>query len=155
MMYPLPNMIPGYSLPAIGFSARMTRDAYLGDGQAVKYNDVISNYGGGYNRWTGHFTAPLKGLYLFSCTIMADRGSYLHIEIVKNGKRIGAVHSNTSHWDQGSQTVVVGLRKGDHVWTRQYYLGRHLHDNVGYNMFTGVLISRNIGFVIRSSNLKA
>ncbi|XP_056002423.1 complement C1q-like protein 4 [Ostrea edulis] len=134
----------GELLPAIGFSARLSRSVYLGNGQAVKYDRVITNYGNGYNKWTGHFTAPRKGLYLFSCSIMAGRKTLIHIEIVKNGRRISAIFANDSGFDQSSQTVVLFLKRGDSVWTRQRDRGRHLHDHVGYNMFTGVLISKNV-----------
>ncbi|XP_061179170.1 complement C1q tumor necrosis factor-related protein 3-like [Saccostrea echinata] len=127
------------TLPAIGFSAKLSKNVQLGEKQAVKYDKVITNQGDGYNRWTGHFTAPRKGLYLFSCTIMALRNHHIHIEIIKNGRRISTLFSSTT--DQSSQTVVLVLRKGDNVWTRQAWNGRHLHDHVGYNMFTGVLIS--------------
>ncbi|XP_061179174.1 complement C1q tumor necrosis factor-related protein 3-like [Saccostrea echinata] len=129
-------------LPAIGFSAKLSRNIQLGKGEAVKYDTVITNKGNAYNRWSGHFTAPLKGLYLFSCTILAQHRYHAHIEIMKNGSKISTLYSSTT--DQSSQTIVLVLREGDTVWTRQAWTGRHLHDHVGYNMFTGVLISENV-----------
>ncbi|XP_061164320.1 complement C1q tumor necrosis factor-related protein 3-like isoform X2 [Saccostrea echinata] len=131
-----------YTLPAIGFSAKLSRDIQLGNGQAVKYDTVITNKGNGYNKWSGHFTAPLRGLYLFSCTILAQHPYSVHIELMKNGSKISTLYSTTS--GQSSQSVVLILRKGDTVWTRQAWNGRRLHDHVGYNMFTGVLISENV-----------
>ncbi|XP_062576660.1 complement C1q tumor necrosis factor-related protein 3-like, partial [Saccostrea cucullata] len=133
-----------YSNPAIGFSVQLSRDAFLGDGQAIKYDKIITNYGNSYNKWTGHFVAPKKGLYLFSCSIMADHTGHIHVQIVKNGTKISTIYSNLSSYDQSSQTVVLALRRGDSVWTRQSLFGRRLHDHLGYNMFTGILISRNI-----------
>ncbi|XP_061179173.1 complement C1q tumor necrosis factor-related protein 6-like [Saccostrea echinata] len=130
------------SLPAIGFSVQLSQNVQLGNRQTVNYEKVITNQGDGYNRWTGHFTAPRRGLYLFSCTIMALHNHRIHIEIMKNGKRISTLYSSTT--DQSSQTVVLVLNEGDSVWTRQAWSGRHLHDHVGYNVFTGVLISENL-----------
>ncbi|XP_062581915.1 complement C1q tumor necrosis factor-related protein 6-like [Saccostrea cucullata] len=130
------------TLPAIGFSVKLSRNVELGAGQTLKYDKLITNEGNGYNPWSGHFTAPRKGLYLFSCTIMAMEYKYIHIEIMQNGIHISTLYSTSA--EQSSQTVVLVLNKGDTVWTRQAWSGRHLHDHVGYNIFTGVLISENV-----------
>lgn len=55
----------GLSTPAIGFSAVLTHNAYLGNNQAIIYGNVLTNVGYGYNKWSGHFTLPRKGLYVF------------------------------------------------------------------------------------------
>ncbi|XP_062581920.1 complement C1q tumor necrosis factor-related protein 3-like [Saccostrea cucullata] len=130
--------------PTIGFSAQLSKHVYLGDAQAVKYDKVITNYDQGYKKFTGHFTAPLKGLYLFSCTIMEYRDYYIHVEIVKNRVRISTIHANKYVFDQSSQTVVLALRKGDSVWTRQSASERYLWKHIGYSMFTGILVSEDI-----------
>ncbi|XP_062575829.1 complement C1q tumor necrosis factor-related protein 3-like [Saccostrea cucullata] len=133
-----------YSSPAIGFSVQLSRDTHLGHGQAIRYDKIITNYGNSYNKWTGHFVAPKKGLYLFSCSIMAYNDETIHIQMVKNGIKVSTIYSNPSRFDHSSQTVVLVLQKGDSVWTRQAYSGRHLHKVAVYNMFSGVLISENI-----------
>lgn len=128
--------------PAVGFTAILTHDTYLGNKQAVKYDRIITNYGKGYNKWSGHFTASVKGLYVFSCTVMAKVAYDISIDIVKNGKSISTVYSNKHTWDQASETLVLRLGKGDKVWTRYAGSGRLL--NGQYTLFSGYLISTKI-----------
>ncbi|XP_062581911.1 complement C1q tumor necrosis factor-related protein 3-like [Saccostrea cucullata] len=132
----------GHLNPAVGFSALLTHDTYLGNKQAVKYNKVITNYGNGYDKWSGHFKAPMKGLYAFSCSVMAINTHALHIELVKNGQVVSTIYSNPSSYDQASETVVLALKKGEKVWARQAYGGRHVRGS--FNLFTGYLISTQI-----------
>ncbi|XP_062581929.1 complement C1q tumor necrosis factor-related protein 2-like [Saccostrea cucullata] len=132
----------GHLNPAVGFSALLTHNMYLGNKQAVKYDKVITNYGNGYDKWSGHFKAPMKGLYVFSCSVMAINKNYINIALVKNGQWVATIYSNPSYFDQASGTVVVALKKGDRVWARQADGGRHVFGN--YNLFTGYLISKQI-----------
>jgi hypothetical protein len=126
---------------AIGFTARLTTGAYLGDGQTVKYDNVITNYGGGYNRWTGHFTAPRKGLYQFTFSIMCPPGKHTSLVMVKNGKGVVVVYSDGHGYDTDTEAVAVVLRRGDSVWMKQHG-GRYLHP--WHTLFTGVLISGRV-----------
>nr|XP_034307724.1 uncharacterized protein LOC117683038 [Crassostrea gigas] len=70
------------------FSAVLSNGIYLGDHQAIKYGRVLTYYGNGYGKCSGHFKAPLKGLYMFSCTIMAKNGHDVSVAIVKNDQNM-------------------------------------------------------------------
>uniref|UniRef100_A0A8W8LMF2 C1q domain-containing protein n=1 Tax=Magallana gigas TaxID=29159 RepID=A0A8W8LMF2_MAGGI len=132
----------GQTTPAIGFSAAVSKNTNLGDNQAVQYDRVLTNIGNGYDKWSGHFTAPLKGLYHFSCSVMAVGDHYIAVMMVKNGKGIAYAHSSWSAWESGAMSVVLALKKGDKVWIRRYHGDRFLHGS--YNLFSGYLISRQI-----------
>lgn len=135
-------LFKGQSTPAIGFSAMVSRDTSLGDNQAILYDRVLTNIGNGYNKWSGHFTAPMKGLYLFTCSVMAVGDKYIAVTMVKNGKWTAYAHSSSSVWESGAMSVVLALKKGDKIWIQRYHGDRLLHGS--YNMFSGYLISRQI-----------
>jgi hypothetical protein len=62
--------------------------------------------GNGFDVRHGHFTAPVKGLYLISGSIFTNAGYYAHIDIVKNGKAIAYLYTY-SNTDISTQTVMV------------------------------------------------
>nr|XP_022302661.1 complement C1q-like protein 4 [Crassostrea virginica] len=132
----------GQSNPAIGFSAGISKDTYLGDDQAIKYDRVLTNVGNGYDKFSGHFTAPIEGLYVFSCTVMAEATGDLSVVLVKNGQRMSNVYSSGGNYDSGAISILLSLKKGDKVWIRRYEHGRTM--NAEYNWFTGYLISTMI-----------
>lgn len=132
----------GLSTPAIGFSASLSRDIQLGDNQAIKYDRVLTNYGNGYDKWSGHFRAPRNGLYMFSCTLMAYSNHEVSVAMVKNNHVMMYVYSSSSSFDTGSTSVVLAMNRGDRVWIRRNGHGRYLHGI--YNIFSGYLISENI-----------
>lgn len=135
-------LFKGQSTPAIGFSAILSKDTYLGDNQAIKYDRVLINIGNGYDKWSGHFTAPVNGLYMFSCTIMAVNTDSIAVLMVKNGQVMAYAHSNPSPSETGAISLVLALKRGDRLWIRRHYGGRSIRAN--YNLFSGYLISRNI-----------
>lgn len=135
------NKSQGLSTSAVGFSALLSKDITLGVNQIVKYDNVITNQGNGYDKWTGIFTAPRAGLYVFSCTVMAYDRRSMHIEIIQDGQLISTIHSDSSRWNQASETVVLALKKGNKVWTRARRVGQ-IHGN--FNIFSGFLTSTEI-----------
>ncbi|XP_062607182.1 cerebellin-2-like [Saccostrea cucullata] len=135
------NGSQGMTISAVGFSALLSKDTTLGVNQIVKYDNVITNQGNGYDKWTGIFTAPTAGLYVFSCTVMAYERASMHMGIVQDGRLISTIHSDISPWNQASETVVLVLKKGDKVWTRAHHVGR-IREN--FNTFSGFLTSTEI-----------
>lgn len=84
----------------------------------------------------------MRGLYMFSCTLMANDTHVVALEMVKNGRIIIYLYSNSSPYDTGATSVVLAMNKGDRVWIRRHNGDRVLHGN--YNIFSGFLISENI-----------
>ena len=80
----------------------------------------------GYNNATGIFTAPLSGIYFFSCSVLdhttgGNHGDFmLHAEMVKNGVVMARVfaHATSVYRDQGAQTIIVQVDKGDEIWVK-------------------------------------
>ncbi|XP_062606314.1 uncharacterized protein LOC134268129 [Saccostrea cucullata] len=50
---------PYTAKPKVAFSATLTRETHFGYHEAVKYDRVLTNIGGAYHPWTGHFTVPM------------------------------------------------------------------------------------------------
>lgn len=132
----------GPSTPAIGFSAVLTHNVYLGNNQAVIYGNILTNVGNGYNKLSGHFIVPRKGLYVFSCTVRANTNEGITVGIVHNGRPVLIIASSVYSPETASGTVVLALKKGDNVWVRCLNHGRHIEGH--HNYFSGYLISTEI-----------
>eukprot|EP00105_Crassostrea_gigas_P032158 XP_011455061.1 PREDICTED: complement C1q-like protein 2 [Crassostrea gigas] len=129
----------GLTNPAIGFSAVLSKDTHLGTDDAIKYDKVHTNLGNGYDEWCGHFVAPTKGLYVFSCSVMATNTNHITVGIIKNGNLILGVSSAQAAWETGFRNVVLAMDKGDRVWVKRLAHDRNIQGL--YNSFSGYLIS--------------
>ena len=84
-----------------------------GDSNIIFERDV-TNDGGAYDTDSGQFTAPFKGLYQFSSSIMADNGAEVWCRFTLNDKPVAYIYArgtDTRH-AQGSQTVILQLKEG-------------------------------------------
>ena len=102
----------------------------------------MTNVGSGYDKWSGHFRAPIKGLYVFSCTVMAVNKDNILVVLMKNGQRMAQAWSDSTPWETGAVTIVLTLKKGDQVWIKRSGYGRKIAGN--YNWFSGYLISTRV-----------
>ncbi|XP_063447848.1 complement C1q-like protein 4 [Mytilus trossulus] len=141
LLVPASTIVPA---TAVAFSAALTHNIQLGQDQIVEFDKVITNIRNAFDSRHSHFTAPVKGIYLFSCSLFADGGNYVHVDIVKNGNAIGYLYANSNH-HISTETVVIELETGDMVWMK------HRGDPIGkaliygspaeqFNTFSGVLI---------------
>ncbi|KAH3851283.1 complement C1q tumor necrosis factor-related protein 3-like [Dreissena polymorpha] len=113
----------------------------IGRGQKIIFQNVVLNKGGAYNPRTGVFTAPVTGLYLFSATLLhePERGS-LHAALVHSGRRVALLHATSGMWDEGSQTVIIQVNKGEQVWIQNKNGYNSLIYGMGFSSFAGVLL---------------
>lgn len=119
----------------------LSSDTTVGARAVVRYDHVVTNLGGAYQRTTGIFTAPYRGLYSFSCSLMSSPSNHVHLEIVKNGKRVSTLFSAAHTFPQSSQTIYLVLNQGDHIWMQNpNTFQAKLHETVGYNVFSGIFI---------------
>lgn len=112
---------------AVAFTVHFSQDdgnngIDLGSQQILKFDNVLTNVGAGYNAQTGIFTAPVSGVYSFFLSIMSAnaRGS-IFIAVVKDGSALDVVYAEgqSDNNDQGSTQVTTHLQSGQQVWARQ------------------------------------
>ena len=135
-------MTPSPSISKVAFSAILTTQLALGQHQIVEYDKVLTNIGNGYDSRHGHFTAPIRAVYLFSCSMMNIQGiSEVYLEIVKNGIRLAHLYSDKDDYSMATQVVTVLLDKGDMVWVRHSDTSSSKSLNAGgYNTFVGTIL---------------
>lgn len=130
--------ILGLSDPPIAFSAVLSTNTHLGNDDAIKYDKVLTNLGNGYDKWSGHFVVPRKGVYVFSCSVMCPNPNHITVGIIKNGKTVLPVAAQRG-WESSSRIVILSMEKGDRVWVRRLAHDRNIMAN--YNSFSGYLLS--------------
>lgn len=124
----------------MAFTATLSKDTSLGYHQAVRYDRVITNIGGAYHPWTGHFKVPYNGIYLISCTAMSETKRSTYVQIVKNYRPISTLFTNSKTYPQSAQTLILYLKKNDRIWVWGRNSYQRLNDNANFNVFSGVLL---------------
>ncbi|XP_052678079.1 complement C1q tumor necrosis factor-related protein 4-like [Crassostrea angulata] len=128
---------------AVAFSAILSKSITVGGKEVVKYDSLLTNVGGAYDKSTGVFTAPYKGIYTISCSLLSSTSNYVHLDIMKNGKKISIVYSASGTNPHSAQTLQLLLKKGDNIWIQNHSENKaSLHDHGSYNLFSGVLITQ-------------
>ena len=80
----------------------------------IIFESAVTNVGEAYDKSTGQFTAPFKGLYQFSSSIMADNDAEVWCRFTLNDRPVAYIYArgtDTRH-AQGSQTVILQLKEG-------------------------------------------
>ena len=92
----------------------------IGTHHPLIFDVPVTNYGNGYNKHTGIFTAPQSGVFVFSFTIFPDRGSSIAVNIYRNSEVVGQVYSYISSPDFSgtSMVAVLSMRIGDVTFIR-------------------------------------
>jgi RNA binding exosome subunit len=110
----------------IAFSAYLTQtNSHTIVGQPIKFDQVLLNDGQGYNKYTGAFTAPLSGVYLFTYAI--DTRKLTFVRLVINGVNqvdaVANVHTNAESrhsQSMGGNTAIVHVGHGQSVLVETY-----------------------------------
>ncbi|XP_043914872.1 C1q-related factor-like isoform X2 [Protopterus annectens] len=88
---------------------------------SIVFDNVLVNYGNGYNKQTGIFTCTIPGVYTFNYSLLPkmDSGDTALL-LIKNGDKINYIHSiNTAGNAQtASLNAVLHLSVGDRVWVQ-------------------------------------
>eukprot|EP00916_Digyalum_oweni_P004898 GHVL01008788.1.p1 GENE.GHVL01008788.1~~GHVL01008788.1.p1 ORF type:complete len:206 (+),score=14.15 GHVL01008788.1:235-852(+) len=112
----------------VAFFVRFKADPSSTDGthlttlSTLKFDNVITNIGNGYDHVTGIFTAPVTGVYAFFLSAMsANQQASIFLSINKHGVILDEVFAEggSDNYDQGSTQVTAHLSVGEQVWVRQ------------------------------------
>lgn len=88
------------------------------------YDNVVTNIGGHYNRYTGVFTAPQSGTYVFTFTVYCNAGGGVSLELIVNSYIFDGILCNASgaDWDRtASSTAVKQINQGDTIFIRTHH----------------------------------
>ncbi|XP_071171117.1 heavy metal-binding protein HIP-like [Mytilus edulis] len=124
------------------FAASLTDPKTLGVGQIIKFNKVWTNINKDYHASTGVYTAPIAGVYQFSCSVMTPYSKTLRVFLWKNDTKTVAIYPGNTGHNMGTLNMVLELRKGDKVYIKQGGGEKDIHSNSNSNfsMFSGYLI---------------
>ena len=110
-------------------------------GVPLVFNKVVTNEGNAYNRYSGIFTAPQNGVYIFSYSMHVNRDGQSFLQLVKNGVQIvGSVTESTDDYGdtQGGSTAVLYLSANDDIWVEVFHDNTdRLEGKYGGTSFTG------------------
>ncbi|XP_067249072.1 uncharacterized protein [Chanodichthys erythropterus] len=131
----------------IAFSAGLIRSGYRDVGpyttdSTLAYKKVFTNIGDAYDPFTGFFTAPLKGAYMFRISIHGPGEIPATVSIYKNGEHMVTARDVQAQGRlNASNGVVLILEVGDVVYVRLGF-GTRISDSYEncYNTFSGFLL---------------
>jgi hypothetical protein len=95
-----------------------------GINDVVKFDDVTVNRGNGYDPSTGVFTAPRKGLYHISCSIMAYSNHDVHFQLNKNDAAHTYAYANNGGHTTSTINAIVEMKKGDRVFIKHRHVSK-------------------------------
>lgn len=88
----------------------------LGENETVEYGVVKFNHGNCYDKSTGHFSCPVKGLYHFNMSAVCI-GDNLHLSLFKNESMVTHILTY-GVGTAASVSLPLLLEKGDNVYVK-------------------------------------
>lgn len=106
----------------------------------IVFDTPVINLADCYSPSNGLFTAPNGGIYQFSASIMADNSGEVWAQFLLNGEKVSHIYARASdgRHDQGANTVVLQLKKGDTVCVQNDHKATIYGER--YSSFSGVLL---------------
>ena len=126
----------------VAFFATLNRtQVHIGQLQSIVFDQVETNIGNGYDQYTGVFSAPESGVYVFSTTIVTLGANSTHYGVFKNRvqKTIMWVNGFQNSYDSSSHTVILKLQKGDDVTIKHTESDKSVQGDL-HSMFSGFLL---------------
>ena len=122
------------------FLAVMETIISVSEKSTIIFDSVVTNVGNGYNVDDGIFIAQYDGVYQFSASMMTGNDGEIWSYFSLNEKRIAYIYARASdgRHDQGANTVMLQLHKGDRVCVVNEYTSTVY--GAGYSSFSGALL---------------
>ena len=119
------------------FLAVMETSVSVSAKSTVIFDSVVTNVGNGYNVDDGNFVAQSDGIYQFSVSMMTGADGEIWSYFSLNGKRVAYIyaHASDGRHDQGANTVILQLHKGDRVCVVSTHTSTVY--GAGYSSFSG------------------
>ena len=125
-------------------AAQSTAPFTCNTGDKIYFPEVITNVGGSYIPGTSDFICPVRGVYMFSATLMSQNGENGLIVIKVDGTDTAAIYPDGSGGSHGHTTAlaIVECEAGDRVWMECAAADTRIHvnPNYHYNTFSGMLV---------------
>lgn len=106
----------------VAFSAYLSAsESHPGQHQTVIFDSVVTNVGNHYNQYSGMFTVPESGNYVFSWHIISVPNGHIFSDIVVNSSIKGATEADargSKAISSATGLVVVQVNKNDIVFIR-------------------------------------
>ncbi|CAC5362649.1 unnamed protein product [Mytilus coruscus] len=88
------------------------------------FDEVKTNLGNGYSKFTGTFTVPTAGVYVFTYKLYTGNHGAIHFDLLVNDAIYDSTYGETddvsADFDSDSGTIVVAVNQGDNVYLRSY-----------------------------------
>ena len=128
------------------FHAALTNSGEVGPyskDSILKFSKVLTNVGGRYSPVTGHFVAPVGGVYYVRFTVCADKfKGRMGVKLHKNDEVIlyNEKGKHDDYWEYISNAAALVLNEGDRLYL-EIPEGRKLFDNSNnQSTFTAFLL---------------
>lgn len=110
---------PKPSTDIVAFSVYLSiKDIEISKGYTIKFDTIVTNIGSSYNRYTGVFTVPQDGVYVFTWNLYCGSdGGYFTSQLVVNSNVVGAMYTDAAGADY-TNVVVVEINVGDKIYVR-------------------------------------
>ncbi|XP_062613120.1 complement C1q-like protein 2, partial [Saccostrea cucullata] len=119
------------------FYARLTHNLKNHHGR-VPFNRVIVNKLRRYNPSSGVFVCPSSGYYVFTWTLMTDHKEWVISDLIVGGSAKGKLIVDSDEGlESGSTTVLVYVRRGQHVFVRITGGNRNIESRGSVPSFSG------------------
>ncbi|XP_013406647.1 complement C1q-like protein 3 [Lingula anatina] len=136
------------SPPKIAFTAKLTKHhPDTTTLHTVRYDTVVTNFGDGFNKYTGIFSVPMAGTYFFIFHGLTNSNKSSHMELVKNGEQITSGYGNSAQGSGKFATIsnsaILEVRRGDKMWVQASGGGVYGYQKAPHASFSGYLIYAN------------
>ncbi|CAI5695017.1 COP1-interactive protein 1 isoform X5 [Oreochromis niloticus] len=129
----------------VAFSAGLTDSGSVGpfdEETTLIFSKIITNVGEAYNQTAGVFTAPVRGLYVFSFTAADYVKGYMGLYLYKNDQPIVFSLDLNDHggYASTSNAVCLELEEGNRVHLGLPASYRLYDDSRNFSVFSGFLL---------------